>query len=397
MSNDRSHRRIVRWWFVALLLATGIGAFLYLDWSRVRPRLEDWGILAPPWSSGKRTPSGEWEPKAFVPERAGPSLREIGRWKCWLVHDVAFFPDGQRLAVGAGVILPGKDWDGSGRSWCVLTVPDMKPTGQGGWGGACLDVSAKGDVAVETTRNEGGPGHYNRVEVYSPTSERPLFSVEVNCCPPGVRFTPDGSRLVVTTIDGHMKIWDVTEGKELANLKLTDSTLNCADLDISASNLALVATASLPPPLVDVLSLHVLDPPWVNGKFGPGWCVAVSSSGRLIGSVSAAQCCGAPMVYDRIGEKTLWLRDWVINDGPLGGREGVQALRFSPDGRLLAICGGHGHVGLFDAQDGTVYDQHHEFTPDACALRWSPDGTRLAACGNGGVVLYELVRPAGWK
>ncbi len=67
----------------------------------------------------------------------------------------------------------------------------------------------------------------------------------------------------------------------------------------------------------------------------------------------------------------------------------LRDLRFSPDGRLLALATGFEETLLFDAKDGALRAVLLQAGMHSSALAWSPDSKRLAAAKHG-VVIWDL-------
>jgi WD40 repeat protein/tRNA A-37 threonylcarbamoyl transferase component Bud32 len=116
---------------------------------------------------------------------------------------------------------------------------------------------------------------------------------------------------------------------------------------------------------------------WLQGFRSPVNAVAYSPDGRLLATVTP-------------GVTTLWnTATWRRSGQPLHSAQGDgEGVDFSPDGRTLAVAGGRGRVELWSVARRTKL---RELTDPAAAksddpalagVRFSPDGTIIAAGGQ---------------
>src|SRR5262249_42168524 len=65
-------------------------------------------------------------------------------------------------------------------------------------------------------------------------------------------------------------------------------------------------------------------------------------------------------------------------------------LRFSPDGRVLAVAYVDGGIGLWDVATGRLLRARRAAAQEVYTLDWSPAGDLLATAGRGGqIILWD--------
>jgi WD40 repeat protein len=158
-------------------------------------------------------------------------------------------------------------------------------------------------------------------------------------------FTPDGRRLVASSADGSVTVWDPETGKPLLTFGAQDSVGEPANADVFAID-------------------QLLDRP----SGADVHAIAVSPDGERIATASAA---GSATVWDATtGEEAFTLE----SDGPL------YDVAWSPDGRLLAVAGvelDRGVVTMVDrsgTEVGVLRDERGVHVTD---VGFSPDGRLL--------------------
>jgi dipeptidyl aminopeptidase/acylaminoacyl peptidase len=148
-----------------------------------------------------------------------------------------------------------------------------------------------------------------------------------------VAWSPDGRRIVSTSYDGTVKVWDVESGRELHTLSGHGN--------------------------------------WVNSA-------AFSPDGRRIVSAS--------------GDKTV--KVWDTESGPVlhtlsGHRDIVTSAAWSPDGRRVVSASVDKTVKVWDAESGKVLrtlSGHGDFVLSAA---FSPDGRRIVSASSDGVKVWD--------
>ena len=162
-------------------------------------------------------------------------------------------------------------------------------------------------------------------------SEKPYRSL-------GVRFSPDGQKVGALGSDGRVREWSLSTGFSTALGVVSDGTLQSGHMEYRAD----------------------------------GRIVAVSFSGSVFESAPRG--------------------GWVLAR-KLGGEKGdvfadrVNAVRFSPDGKTLAVGGGEpsraGDITLWEISTGRLLQNWKERHSDAVlCLDFSPDGLWLASGGS---------------
>lgn len=303
------------------------------------------------------------------------------------VRDVAFSPDGKRLATTGFSDRTLVIWDATtGKALKKRVFPKHTHPEELAFtpNGKALVLSYSHPVPRVVSF---APGGFDTIEILdlSTGAERVIVKVEDPGGLEDLRFTPDGRTLAILAItpgkerngdfDGSIFLWDVGAAKMRDRITMRGLPLR-RDLQFSPNGSTLASVARGGVALLDTSSWKIratLNDP----KVSP-WSLSFSPDGKWLAS------CGSPSDVEI----------WDMSDNSLsrtiGELPGAGRVAFAPDGTMLMVAGGDGRLHFLDAAtfDRRVSIAIHR---GGCAqIDFSPDGKLiLTAYGDGKVQLWE--------
>jgi WD40 repeat protein len=198
---------------------------------------------------------------------------------------------------------------------------------------------------------------------------------------PALQFTKDGQRLMMIGGNGRIQIWDVQNGQLLPEGYTPFpelASVNLAAFDPSGTRAALVSGFTLY--LWDLDKRRPLGPPRKYEGFNVTSIEFQSNGQRLAVEYKD----GMVRIWDMNKPDAVFERRSKGEEG-----EEVKLLRFSPDGKLLAVVSGS-EVRMYDSEQGKLLHKRishviHDKSYKILGLAF-PDSRRLATAAEDGTV-----------
>ncbi|MGD2146783.1 MAG: adenylate/guanylate cyclase domain-containing protein [Anaerolineae bacterium] len=324
---------------------------------------------------GTRLATSSWDGTAKVWDAlSGEELLTLEGHSGW-VYSVAFSPDGARIATGGrdGTV---KIWDAS-----ALLDTDLEPPVAAA-GQELMTLSGHGDRVWHTTFSPDGvriatSSGDGTARVWDSASGEELLRLKGEEVFTGIAFDPEGKLLAVGTEDGMLKVWDLEEslaageGQEVLTIAAHDPYVDAAAFSPDGRRIATGGSDSTAK-VWDASSGEQLLT--LAGHTSEIWDIHFSPDGTRLATSSPD---GTAKVWDAAtGEELLTLA---------GHKERVISVAFSPDGTHLATAARDQTAKLWDITPSREW-LTLEPPGDLGDIAYSPDGTRLAIVGEGATI-----------
>lgn len=279
------------------------------------------------------------------------------------VYAAEFFPDGETLVTGSQ--------DGSVRLWSTRTGKQTRALAEEGAGVSGVAVSP--DARLVAACSDGDDeGIYVRVwDARTGRLVRRLGGHEGGVY--DLAFSPDTRLLATAGKDGLVKLWNTQTWALLRTLKGHESSVT--DTAFSPDGRVLVSSGASSDNSVrlwDTRTGRLLRT--LKGHDDWVTTVAYAPDGATVASASR--------------DKTIIL--WNARTGAkrreLPQEEMVYEVDFSPDGKVMAVCGASTMVRLLDASSGELLGSFGEHGDEIAEIKFSRQGTLLVSGGYDSVV-----------
>lgn len=191
-------------------------------------------------------------------------------------------------------------------------------------------------------------------------------------------FSPDGSKLVSTSDDQSIKLWDVASGKMLS--EVPGYTRQVSNVALNADDTLILAGSGDG-------TLRIWD---INGDDAQPIFMQEDGSSSSTDNLHIADFSQAGDYFAGIHGSTLRIWDTASNEllHEVGGYQlgSFRSMTFNPDGSLIAVTTYNGTVLLWDVQTGDLLQALSRHGYRATPVIFSHDGALLISGGADGTI-----------
>jgi WD40 repeat protein len=199
---------------------------------------------------------------------------------------------------------------------------------------------------------------------------------------PRLAYSPDGQYLVFAPATGGLELWDETLTRIVAPLERRGNEPAPAFLAFGFSG----DTKTFRGARADGQVFS-----WSLPDFKPGAAWKVEAGGKQLSAAAFSADTARLAVGDEKGHVQLYQDGKLLRDLP-PARTRVEALAWSPDGRLVAAGTKDGRIQLWDAQEGIPSHSFLVGGAEPSTILFHPDGHWLLASGrDAGLFMWDVI------
>jgi WD40 repeat protein len=254
----------------------------------------------------------------------------------------------------------------------VLTISGL-PSGLFG-------ISPDGNYILTRSRVEAGDGEPADLVVHDATTGASVHRLEG--VPGGfvdARWSPDGSRVIASTVDSTLVAWDTESWSREWRVNLGREITDAGGIEFSPDG-RLLGVAGIDG-IVSIVNADTGDeerrlslpghPPFLNVAFSP--------DATRVGAAPNFGGVAVPIWDVETGHRVLEL--------PV---EDAFGIAFSPDGSAITTSGSGGAIQVWDARTGQALTSLDGHQGEVWGVAYSPDGRLLASVADDGVRVWNV-------